>query len=94
MSSSSSFETRQNVDCIGQARRVHHPIDSRVIPNPNLFNAFANVRHWLVVVRQISLLYFDKLAACVLTRVLRKTADDLQRVPKELDFFHISIISI
>ena len=73
----------QYVDRIGQPGRVGHTVCTGVVSHPDFFDAFADGRHRLEIVRRFTSLHLVQLVARVVPGVLGELPQTRERVPKE-----------
>ena len=73
----------QDVNAIGQSRRVNHAKSARVVPHANFFNTFANRGHGFDIIRLHASLNPIKLTAGILPRVARKLTQAFERVAEK-----------
>ena len=59
---------------VSEPNCVNNPVSSLFVPNPNFFNAFANCRHWLKVIRLLTSLNLIDLVARILPRIFREVS--------------------
>lgn len=84
----SSSGTLKDIDRVSQASREDHPVGTRVVPDPDLFHAFANGRHGLEVIRLFAALDLVELVTRILFGIFWKVAQGLKGVTQESHWFH------
>ena len=84
----------QDIDGIAQPCRVDHPVGSRVVPDPDLFDAFTYRRHRFAVVRCLPTLNLVELIARVMPCIFWKLAQSLERITDEDNELDRSSISV